>query len=175
MVREERIAVPEGVVASVEGKRVKVSGPKGTVTMTFEIPWLELTAEGKEIVVRVPLERRKHKAMLGTVQAHLRNAFKGVKEGWSQRLRIVYAHFPISVKVEADKKRVLILNFLGEKAPRVAEIVGDVQVRVEGDEVIVEGADKYEVGQTAWNIEKATRIKRRDPRVFQDGIYRVGA
>jgi large subunit ribosomal protein L6 len=41
--------------------------------------------------------------------------------------------------------------------------------------VIVEGVDKYEVGQTAWNIEKATRIKRRDPRVFQDGIYRVEA
>jgi large subunit ribosomal protein L6 len=172
---ELRITVPDGVGVSIEGKTVKVSGPKGTVTRTFEVPWLELAAEGKEIVARVPLERREHRAMLGTVQAHLRNAFKGVKEGWSQKLKIVYAHFPISVKVEADKKRVLIQNFLGEKTPRVAEIVGNVQVTVKGDEVIVEGVDKYEVGQTAWNIEKATRIKRRDPRVFQDGIYRVEA
>jgi len=172
---EMRITVPEGIDFSVEGKTIHIRGPKGNhPPLSFNLPWLELTAEGRDIVVRSQLEGRRQKAMFGTIRALLRNAFKGVKEGWSQRLKIVYAHFPISVKVEPEKRRVLIQNFLGEKAPRVAEIVGEnTQVRVEGDEVIVEGIDKYEVGQTAWNIEKATRIKRRDPRVFQDGIYRV--
>ena len=43
-----------------------------------------------------------------------------------------------------------------------------------GDEVVVTGINKESVGQTAANIEQATRIKARDPRVFQDGIYVVG-
>ena len=43
----------------------------------------------------------------------------------------------------------------------------------EGDEITVSGIDIEECGQTAANIEQATRIKRLDVRVFQDGIYIV--
>ena len=85
------------------------------------------------------------------------------------KLKIVYAHFPITAKVEG--KKLLIQNFLGEKSPRVAKIVGDVNVKVEGDEVTVEGINKEEVGQTAINIEQATVVRYRDRRTFQDGIY----
>jgi large subunit ribosomal protein L6 len=49
--------------------------------------------------------------------------------------------------------------------------MGASSVAVQGDELIVAGINKEHVGQTAANIEQATRIKRRDPRVFQDGIY----
>jgi large subunit ribosomal protein L6 len=37
--------------------------------------------------------------------------------------------------------------------------------------VVLTGIDKEKVGNTAANIEHATRIRKRDPRVFQDGIY----
>lgn len=168
---EERIEIPESVKLSLEGKVVKIEGPRGSLVKTFDFPGVSLGVEGRSIVIRSATSRRKEKAMIGTICAHLRNAFKGVTQGWTQRLKIVYSHFPIEVKVE--KGIILVKNFLGEKSPRVAEILGNTQVRVEGDEVIVEGVDKYEVGQTAWNLEKATRIKRKDPRVFQDGIYRI--
>jgi large subunit ribosomal protein L6 len=46
-------------------------------------------------------------------------------------------------------------------------------VEIRGQEVIVEGIDKEECGQTAANLEQATKIKDKDPRVFQDGIYIV--
>jgi large subunit ribosomal protein L6 len=46
-----------------------------------------------------------------------------------------------------------------------------VSVEVNGDEIIVQGVDKDEVGQSAFNIEQATFIRHRDPRVFQDGCY----
>ncbi|RLG72536.1 MAG: 50S ribosomal protein L6, partial [Thermoprotei archaeon] len=69
-------------------------------------------------------------------------------------------------------KKIIIENFLGEKAPRITEIYGDdVTVRVEGDDVIVEGIDIEHVGQTAANIERVARVKEYDPRVFMDGIY----
>ena len=46
-----------------------------------------------------------------------------------------------------------------------------VKVAVEGDKVKVEGTDKELVGQTAANIETLTKIKGRDRRIFQDGIF----
>jgi large subunit ribosomal protein L6 len=70
-----------------------------------------------------------------------------------------------------EGKAISIENFMGERKPRIARIVGQSLVVVQGDEVIVTGIDKEHVGQTAANVEQATRIKGRDPRVFQDGIY----
>jgi large subunit ribosomal protein L6 len=87
-------------------------------------------------------------------------------------MKIVYAHFPMTVKVQG--KTVTIDNFLGERSPRVAKIIGDdVKVQVKGDDVTITGINKEHVGQTMANIEQATKIKRRDPRIFQDGIYLV--
>ena len=68
---------------------------------------------------------------------------------------------------------VQISNFLGEKRPRRAKIVGSTQVEIKGDVLLVNGPDIEAVGQTAANVEQATKIKNYDPRVFQDGIYIV--
>jgi large subunit ribosomal protein L6 len=82
---------------------------------------------------------------------------------------MVFSHFPISVKVK--EKTVSIENFTGERNPRKAKIIGDAQVKVQGEDVIVQGINLEEVSQTAANIEQATKVKRKDPRVFLDGIY----
>jgi large subunit ribosomal protein L6 len=93
----------------------------------------------------------------------------GVEKGFSYKLKIVFSHFPISVKVQG--KTVLIENFTGERRARRVKIVGDVQVKVESEDVIVEGINLEDVSQTAANIEQATKVKKKDPRVFLDGIY----
>jgi len=93
----------------------------------------------------------------------------GVTKGFTYKLKIVFSHFPISVKVQGDK--ILIENFTGEKTPRIAKIVGTAKVTVKGDDVIVQGINIEDVGQTAANIEQATKIKKKDPRIFLDGIY----
>jgi len=165
----EEIGIPEGVEVKLEGSRVEVSGPKGRVVRNFNLRGVEVRVEGGKVRISSRSDKRKVKAMVGTVKAHLRNAFKGVTQGFVYKLKIVYSHFPITVKVEGDK--VFIHNLLGEKVPRVAKIVGGAQVEVVGDEIWVKGVDKEEVGQTALNIEQATRIKEKDPRVFQDGCY----
>ena len=64
-------------------------------------------------------------------------------------------------------------NFLGEKATRNSAICGDAKVKAKGDMVTIEGNDIEAVGQTAGNLEKATIVKGRDTRVFQDGIYLI--
>lgn len=113
--------------------------------------------------------RRKELAAIGTVAAHIRNMVTGVTKGYTYKLKIVYAHFPMSVKVQRD--RVVIDNFTGERRPRFAEVLENVKVTVEGDDVVVKGLSISDVSQTAANIEQATRVKAKDPRVFLDGIY----
>jgi len=168
---EISIPIPEGVEVKIEGSNVRVSGPKGVVERRLWHPNVKVEREGQSVFVRWESQRKKVKAIAGTFAAHIRNMITGVTEGFTYKLRIVYSHFPIQVKVVGD--RVEISNFLGEKRPRFAEIVGDVRVEVKGKDIIVTGVDKEAVGQTAANIEQTTRIKRRDPRVFQDGIYLV--
>jgi large subunit ribosomal protein L6 len=65
----------------------------------------------------------------------------------------------------------LIENFTGERRERRVKIIGDVKVKIEPDDITVEGANLEDVSQTAANIEQATRVRRKDPRVFLDGIY----
>ncbi len=165
----EEIKIPEGIEVKLIGKTVEVSGQKGKLVRTFDVRGIELRQGADVIVVEAAPLHREQRAAIGMVRSHLNNMFKGVKEGFVYKLRVVYAHFPITVKVEG--KRVLVQNFLGERSPRAAEVVGGSSVRVEGDEIIVEGVNKEEVGQTAVNIEQATSVKYRDRRTFQDGIY----
>jgi len=49
--------------------------------------------------------------------------------------------------------------------------MGDTEVIVSGEDIIVKGLSKEDVSQTAANIERATKVKKKDPRVFLDGIF----
>lgn len=167
-IREE-VELPEEVEVKLDGRSVEVSGPNGKLSRTFDMPGINLSKVGQIVMIESLSSRRRQRAAVGTVRAHLKNMAKAVTEGFTYKLKVVYSHFPITVKVE--DRRVMIHNFIGEKEPRVARIVGDVEVKVEGDEIIVQGVNKEEVGQTAVNIEQAAQVKRRDPRVFQDGCY----
>ncbi len=172
-VQEAEIPILEGVEVEVEGTKVKVKGPKGSLEKEFHKDLVEIVKEKEKIKIRVYGKRKFHYAYLGTVSSHIRNLMKGVTEGFSKEMIIVYAHFPMRVEVNDKNKLVKISNFLGERAPRYAKIVGETKVRVEGDRVYIEGISKEDVGQTTANIKQATRIKGKDPRVFMDGIYVV--
>ena len=167
---EKEIIIPEGVTVEVDKEHAKVSGPKGDLRKEFKHFFdIKIKKERNKIKISSTSERRRVKAMVGTIAAHLRNMIKGVTQGYTYRMRIVYTHFPITVKVEEGK--VLINNFLGENVPRVAKIVGDTKIEVKGQDIILTGVSREDVGQTAANIEQACRISKYDRRVFQDGIY----
>ncbi len=169
IVRDE-VDIPEGVEVEIEGKRVVVKGPKGSVERDFShARHVRIYKEGNKVIVETFFARRKEKAVVYSIGAHIRNMITGVTKGYRYWLKIIYSHFPVSVKVEGDK--VIIENFLGERAPRIAKIVGNAKVRVQKNDVIVEGVNIEDVGQTAANIEQATKIRGFDRRVFVDGIY----
>ncbi|MBU7043156.1 MAG: 50S ribosomal protein L6 [Theionarchaea archaeon] len=165
------ITIPEGVNVTKENNQLTVSGEKGSITRGFKAPSIALDVSPDMVHISTQSHRKKDRAVLGTIRSRVNNMITGVKEGFEYKLRIYYAHFPMTVAVEKDKKRVKIDNFLGEKFPRFARIVGDTDVQVSGDLITVTGPDKESVGQTSANLEQTTRISKRDLRVFQDGIY----
>jgi len=166
---EKTVAVPEGVDVKIDGRVVTISGEKGTLTRDFSHAPLSIQKEEKLIKIRTDWPRKKEAATVATISSHIQNMITGVTKGFTYKLKIVFSHFPISVKVE--QKKVLIENFTGERSPRTAKIVGDTKVTVKSDDVIVQGTNLEDVSQTAANIEQGTRVKRKDPRVFLDGIY----
>lgn len=166
---EKTVETPEGVDVKVDDRVVTISGEKGTLTRDFSHAPLFIQKEGKLIKIRTSWPRKKEAATVGTVSSHIKNMITGVTTGFTYKLKIVFSHFPISVKIENEN--VLIENFTGERSSRVAKIVGDAKVSVKSDDVIVQGISLEDVSQTAANIEQATKVKMKDPRVFLDGIY----
>lgn len=172
---EKIIDIPDGIEVNIDNFKVSIKGPKGNLKRDFFSPLFRdeiiIRKEDNKIFLSTKSEKRKIKSMFGTIEAHIKNMFKGVTEGFSVKLRIVYMHFPM--KVEVSGKEILINNFLGERVPRRAKIIGNCKVDVKDDVVTVSGINKDDVGQTAANMEKATWVKARDRRVFQDGIFRL--
>jgi large subunit ribosomal protein L6 len=164
------IEIPQGVTVTLSGATLTVKGQKGQVSREFKFPGIRLASADGKVAVEATKVDKQTKATVGTYASHVTNMITGVTSGYEYNMKIVYSHFPIQVKVEG-KDRVSIGNFLGERKPRYASIMGDTKVNVAGDKVTLTGINKEHVGQTAANIEQACKIRNRDPRVFQDGVY----
>ncbi len=163
------IQVPDDVTVSLQGKVVSVKGKQGNLTRDFSFASIFIDADGKNVRVSAKWPRKKESALVGTIYSHIQNMITGVTKGYSYKLKIVYSHFPISVKIQG--KSVLIENFTGERRARNIKILGDVKVKIEPEDIIISGINLEDVSQTAANIEQATRVRGKDPRVFLDGLY----
>lgn len=161
---------PAGVSLEMKNNILTVSGPKGKVQRDFSKIPIKVTIDSNKVRLYTFSSKKSDRAILNTCSSHIKNMFKGVTEGFTYRLKIVFAHFPITAKVQG--KEVLLENFYGERAPRRARIVGEqTKVKVEGDDIVVSGPSLEEVAQTAANIEQASRVKGKDQRIFLDGVY----
>jgi len=171
MAAVRKVRIPDGVKVSLDGMYLRVTGPKGQLFRNVRFPQVTVTCDGNEVVIATESRRKAITAMVGTLEAHTKNMFRGVTDGFEYRMKVVYSHFPIQLKIQGN--RLEIANFLGEKKARYARIEPGVTAKVGNDEVVLTGIDREPVGNTAANIEHATHIRDRDPRVFQDGIYMV--
>jgi large subunit ribosomal protein L6 len=155
--------IPKGLAVRVEGHVIVVKGPQGEVRKSFP-KGSEVRVSGNAVEVKAA-----SKALQGTLESVVGSMFKGATSGYSHNLKLLYAHFPITIEVKGSD--VMIKNFLGEKQPRKTVLIGATKVVAKGQSVTVSGPDKEAVGQTIANIRGAMRIKDKDGRVFQDGIY----
>jgi len=167
----EEVQIPDEVHVEITSPAlIKVRGKLGELVKDLSHTGARLELAERKIIIKCMGKGRRLKALLGTIKAILRNMFIGVTQGYTYKMKIVTTHFPMNVKIQGDT--VIIENFIGERYARKAKIVGPgTKVEVRGEDVIITGIDKQAVGQTAANIESATKIRRKDPRKFLDGIY----
>jgi large subunit ribosomal protein L6 len=163
------IQVPDDVTLNIVGKTISVKGAKGNLTRDFSFATVAIEGQGKTVRISAKWPRKKEAALVGTLASHINNMIKGVTQGYTYKMKIVFSHFPITVKVQG--KTVQIENFTGERRPRAVKILGDVKVKIEPEDIIITGSNLEQVSQTAANIEQSTKVRGKDPRVFLDGIY----
>ncbi len=163
------IQVPDDVNVTVANKKVTVKGAKVSLTRDFSYATVAVESEGKNVRISAKWPRKKEAALVGTIYSHINNMIVGVTKGYTYKIKIVFSHFPITVKLQ--DKHVLIENFTGERRPRKVKVLGDVKVKIEAEDIILQGANLEEVSQTAANIEQSTKVRGKDPRVFLDGLY----
>ncbi|NND85859.1 MAG: 50S ribosomal protein L6 [Nitrosopumilus sp.] len=166
---QDEVAIPEGVTITQNKNMLEFVGPLGKTYKNFrDIPVQVEISDGK-VHLNAIGTRKKDYSILHTARSIIRNICEGLVEGYTIKMKVVFSHFPITVKVEG--KKVLIENFQGERAPRVTNIVGNTKVIPKGEDVILTGEVLTDITQTAANIELKSKVKNKDHRVFLDGVY----
>ena len=164
------IVLPSEVSITKQENLIVTKGSFGSVQKDFTKMPAIIDLQDNKITIKSRGNRKKDFALVNTLQSVINNMIKGSSQGFTYRLKIVFAHFPISIKIKG--KDIVVENFFGERSPRTSKIIGnDTKVSVEGEDIIVKGPNIENVSQTAANLELATRIKNKDSRVFLDGVY----
>lgn len=152
---KQPIQVPAGVKVTLDGRKITIAGPKGTLTMEFrpevKVSWDESEKSIKVAIDEKKAEERFARAMWGTTRANIRNMIEGVTTGYERSLEVVGVGWSAAVQGQNIK---LVLGYAN---PIVMPIPQGVSVSVEKAIVKINGADKQRVGQFA----AAIRSKRK--------------
>ncbi len=170
---KEELEIPEGVKVRLEGgHHINVKGKKGNITKDFShMRNIKASINNNKIIFTTNFPKSGTLALVKTVASIINNLIIGVQNNYTYVSKICYSHFPCSVKVDKKNHTLLVENFLGERAPRKSSYSSEITVELKEDDVYFTGPDKEALGQAAANVKRACRIRKKDPRVFQDGVY----
>ncbi len=157
------ISVPAGVSLRVEGREVRVEGPKGALRSPI-LPGVEIRAEDGSASVLLP-DRAGNRGYWGLTRALLQNAVTGVSEGFRKELDIV------GVGYRAQKQGRKVVFSLGYSHPIEFPLPDGIEIEIEKNtHLVVSGFDKQAVGQVAARIRA---LRKPDP-YKQKGVRYTG-
>jgi large subunit ribosomal protein L6 len=137
------IKIPTGVKVQVKGNIFHAEGPKGKLWCTLH-ERITVVQEGDTLLVRRPSDSTSDKAVHGTTRAVLNNVVLGVAKGWSKELEIR------GVGYRGEQKGKAVHLTLGYSHPITYTPPAGVNVKMDGNlKIVVEGADRHQVGQVA--------------------------
>jgi len=138
------IAIPSGVTVNLNGREVSVQGKSATLTYTHrpEVK-VEIDTDAKQVVVTRSNDLKASKAYHGLTRSLIQNMVLGVTEGFKKELEINGVGWGAQVQGKQLKLNV------GYADTRIVEIPMGVDVQVNGNRVVITGADKQAVGQVA--------------------------
>jgi large subunit ribosomal protein L6 len=144
---KQPIPVPSAVKVDIDGRNIKVTGPKGTLEREV-VPEVRLTMEEGKLIVTRPSDAPRDRAMHGLTRALLSNMVVGVDQGFRRTLELV------GVGYRAQMVGTKLGLALGFSHPVEIDPPAGVSFTVEGPRVHIDGIDKEAVGQVAANIRK---------------------
>ena len=144
------IAVPSGVEVTVDGQKVSVKGPKGSLEHTIAQPITLERAENGELEVKRPDDERESRSLHGLTRTLVANMVTGVTAGYEKKLEIVGVGYRVVAKGPTE------LEFaLGFSHPVKVSAPEGITFTVEAPtRFSVQGIDKQQVGEVAANIRK---------------------
>ncbi|CAL8967379.1 50S ribosomal protein L6 [Tessaracoccus sp. O5.2] len=144
------IAIPSGVDVALDGRKVDVKGPKGSLTLTVAEPISIEKNEAGQLEVSRPNDERESRSLHGLTRTLVNNMIVGVTEGYVKKLEIVGVGYRVIAKGPQQ------LEFaLGFSHPVVIDAPEGITFTVETPtRFSVQGIDKQLVGETAANIRK---------------------
>jgi large subunit ribosomal protein L6 len=145
-VGKKPVAIPSGVIASIEGQLVKVKGPKGALALTLH-PDVTAKLEGNEVRVDPRYETKRARAMWGTYRSLLANVITGVTKGFERKLEISGVGYRAALQ---GKNLQVQLGYSHDIVYPIPEGITIVTPRP--TEVVVSGIDGQKVGHVAAQI-----------------------
>jgi len=143
-VAKKPVNLPKGVELNIQPESVSVKGPKGTLSLA-KVAGVEITVDNG--VATLAANDASLVALTGTVRAILANMVKGVTDGFERKLELVGVGYRAAMQ---GKDLSLSLGFshpIVFVAPEGITITTPTQT-----EVLVQGADKQQVGEVAAKI-----------------------
>lgn len=145
---KQPVAVPAGVDIEIQPGLVRAKGGNGTLEARFP-DVIAVTKDGDELVLTRPSDAREHKAFHGLARALVANIVHGVSAGFERSLEIQGVGYRASLQ---GKTLVLQVGYSHPvEMPAPEGITFEVPAPTK---VVVKGASKELVGQTAANIRK---------------------
>eukprot|EP00889_Picochlorum_renovo_P007459 jgi/Picre1/34489/NNA_001957.t1 len=158
-----QVAIPDDVTVEVKGRRVRVKGPRGTLSKDMRHAGLDMfltTNEEGAKIFKVDCHMGKKKNLLPS-------------EPQSRTIR----PFSLNINIVENGAKVEIRNFLGEKRVRVIKMLPGVTIARSDavkDELILTGNDVELVSRSTSLIHQICLVRNKDIRKFLDGIYLSG-
>ena len=142
------IPVPAGVDVSIDGAKVAIKGPKGTLEHNVPAP-IQVVHDGGALVVTRPDDERVSRSLHGLTRTLLANCVTGVTDGYTKKLEIVGTGYRVTAKGPD-------LEFaLGFSHPVLITAPEGIAFTVEAPtRFSVSGISKQQVGEVAANIRK---------------------
>ena len=142
------IEIPAGVEVKIDGNKVSVKGPKGTLSNEFA-PAIAIKQEGNEIIVTRPSDVAEHRSLHGLTRTLIANMVQGVTEGFKKELEVN----GVGYRVQKQGKD-LVMN-LGYSHQVIMPEIEGITIEVPNpNQIIISGPDKQKVGQFAAEVRE---------------------
>ena len=142
----KHIVIPDGVEVKLDGQKITVKGPKGTLEREIHKN-ISVSIENNTIIVTRPNDETLNRSLHGLTRTLINNMINGVEKEYTRELQINGVGYRVA-------KQGNNLNLtLGYSHPVIFEAPAGISFDVpNANTIIVRGVDKELVGQTAANI-----------------------